>query len=121
MPPVRILLSALLNTVGPDSVFKDYFIYMFFSISFICASPQRNCRRGSGKSARSRGDGGTKEIRSSKCRVTDTHEVTETVTVYTGPAQVCTRWGPSAESGNGYTHPSLTHWLQLISHWQVGT
>lgn len=42
MPPVRILLSSFLNTVGPDSVFKDYFIYpFFFSISVLVVHPLR--------------------------------------------------------------------------------
>lgn len=74
MLPVRILLSALLSTLGPDPMFSRIVLYTFPPhFCFICASPRRNCRRGGGKSISSRGAGGTKQIRSSKCRVTDTH------------------------------------------------
>ena len=44
------------------------------------------------------------------------YEFTETVTACTGPAWVCTRWGPRAERKNGHIPTSPNQKLFLVDN-----
>lgn len=49
-----------------------------------------------------------------------TYELPQTVAASTGPAQICTRWGPRAKERSGHMPSSLTHKLSpTASHLQM--
>lgn len=79
------------------------------------------CRRGGGKRLRAR-DGGllndSKETASS--RHTHTHELTETVTTCTGPADVQARWWSSTERETWAQDLAPKKLFVINTHWQRG-